>query len=48
MARAEFHQRGGQDCAFQVQMKLGFGQAADKVFYFGHLLSLAGGAVGHV
>ena len=36
VARAQFHQRGGQNGAFEVQMQLGFGQTADKILDFHH------------
>ncbi len=41
VARAELDQRGGQNGAFEVQMQLGLGQAADEGLNRGHSFSLA-------
>ena len=41
VAGAELDQRGGQDGAFEVQMQLGLGQAADEIADFSHSFSLA-------
>ncbi len=42
MAGAELGECGGQDGAFEVEMKLGLGEPADEVLNFGHTSSLAG------
>ena len=42
VAGAQLDQRGGQDGAFEMQMQLGLGQAADEVLDLGHILSLTG------
>ena len=49
MAGTQLHQRGGHNGAFEVQMQLGLGQAADEGFDVGHSSSLVlngGGRVG--
>ena len=45
MAGAELDQSGGRDGAFEMQMQLGLGQAADEGLDFRHRLSLTGPAV---
>ena len=42
VAGAELDQRGGRDGAFEMQMQLGLGQAADEFLNFRHSFSLAG------
>ena len=42
VARAELDQRGGQDGAFEVQMQLGLGEAADERGNIVHEFSLKG------
>jgi hypothetical protein len=42
VAGAEFGKSSGQDCAFEMEMKLGFGEPADEGFDLGHSFSLAG------
>ncbi len=45
MTGAELDQSGGRDGAFEMQMQLGLGQAADEVLNFRHSLILAAPAV---
>jgi hypothetical protein len=42
MAGAQFDQRGGQNGAFEVQVQLGLGQAADEGFDLGHSFKFTG------
>ncbi len=41
VARAELDERGGQDGAFEMEMQLGLGEAADEGLDVGHGFSLA-------
>ncbi len=44
MALAQLDECGGENCAFEMQVKLGLGQAADEGFHIVHSNSVRAGA----